>query len=335
VIIVCGILADGPTELMCARLADMGLEYVLLDQLRYPGEIQLTWNFNDRGVEGCLRTSNGSVDLTDVSGVYVRYVNYRGQTTQHAEAGLSDQEKKLATAEYQLSIMQLFDALPCTVINRAHASTSNDSKIYQAYLARSFGFETPRTLVTTIPDAAREFYESCDGKVIYKSLSSVRSIVHRMTVQDLGDRLDRLRNCPTQFQEVVEGIDIRVHVVGDEIFATEVISTADDYRYARREGASLDLRPIEIPPPIADACRAFTRSLGLVLSGIDLRRTGDGRYVCFEVNPSPGFIFYEANTGQPISTAIAHALVGCNTEFEGASGQIREHSTPRQSEVAV
>ena len=48
--------------------------------------------------------------------------------------------------------------------------------------------------------------------------------------------------------------------------------------------------------------------LGLVLSGIDLRRTPAGDYYCFEVNPSPGFIFYERATGQPISEAVALLL---------------------------
>ena len=56
-----------------------------------------------------------------------------------------------------------------------------------------------------------------------------------------------MRNCPTQFQEYVEGIDLRVHTVGSEIFATEVQSDADDYRYAHREGSSLSLREAAVP----------------------------------------------------------------------------------------
>ncbi len=312
-IIVCGILADGPTELMCARLAEMSLDYVLLDQLHYPGRFNLTWQLDQGAPRGQLHTPNGVVDLDDVTGVYVRYVNYRGAPQRAGEAGLSDQEKVLATAEYQLSLIQLFDALPCTVINRAFNSTSNDSKLYQASVARAFGFETPRTLVTTNPATARDFYDACDGRVIYKSLSSIRSIVHRLKTEDFGERIERLGNCPTQFQEYVEGVDMRVHVVGDEIFPTEVLSNADDYRYARRQGADLELQPTDIPEHVAHACRAMTRSLGLVLSGIDLRRTADGRFYCFEVNPSPGFIFYEANTGQPISEAVARALLGDST----------------------
>jgi glutathione synthase/RimK-type ligase-like ATP-grasp enzyme len=49
--------------------------------------------------------------------------------------------------------------------------------------------------------------------------------------------------------------------------------------------------------------------MGLLVAGIDLRHTPDDRWVCFEVNPSPAFVFYEEATGQPIANAIARALV--------------------------
>src|SRR5262249_3280141 len=156
---------------------------------------------------------------------------------------------------------------------------------------RSFGLPTPRTLVTTDPDEVRDFHEHCGRRVIYKSLSSIRSIVHRLTDEDLGSALERVRNCPTQFQEYVEGVDIRVHTVDGQVFATEIVSEASDYRYAGRSGASLSARAISIPDHIADACIGMARSLGLTLAGIDLRRTSQHEYYCFEINPSPGFVF--------------------------------------------
>jgi glutathione synthase/RimK-type ligase-like ATP-grasp enzyme len=163
--------------------------------------------------------------------------------------------------------------------------------------------------VTTDADEARSFYEDCGKKVIYKSVSSVRSIVRRLADEDLP-RLESVAHCPTQFQEWVEGVDIRVHTVGEEVFATELVSDASDYRYASRSGDSLTARAIEIPPEIASACVALAKSVGLMVSGIDLRRTPDDRYYCFEMNPSPGFLFYERATGQPISAAVAKLLKG-------------------------
>jgi D-alanine-D-alanine ligase-like ATP-grasp enzyme len=49
--------------------------------------------------------------------------------------------------------------------------------------------------------------------------------------------------------------------------------------------------------------------MGLLVAGIDLRRTPDGRWSCFEVNPSPGFTYYQDKTGHPIDQAIAELLL--------------------------
>jgi glutathione synthase/RimK-type ligase-like ATP-grasp enzyme len=46
----------------------------------------------------------------------------------------------------------------------------------------------------------------------------------------------------------------------------------------------------------------------LPVAGIDLRRTPEGEWYCFEVNPSPAFTYYESRTGQPIGRAIAKLL---------------------------
>ena len=68
------------------------------------------------------------------------------------------------------------------------------------------------------------------------------------------------------------------------------------------------MEPATLPPTVAEACLRLARRLDLLLAGIDLKETPDGEYYCFEVNPSPGFLYYEQYTGQPISTALADLL---------------------------
>ena len=313
-ILVCGLLADAVVELMCARLEDMGLDYFFLDERRYPGAFDVSWEVGPAGVTGWVAGPDRRVALDDLTGVYIRYVEYRESlepAAPHVEAegaGRRDERtQQMIRAEFQASLMQLVDILPCAVVNRAYASISNDSKLWQGFLARRFGFHTPRTLATTDPEAARTFYEACGRRVIFKSLSSVRSIVRPLDKESLA-RLDLLPNCPTQFQEHVEGVDVRVHVVGEEVYPTRIVSEATDYRYAGRQGAEIAMEATEIPDDIAAACIGMCRALGLTVAGIDLLRAPDGRFYCFEANPSPGFIFYERATGQPISEAIARLL---------------------------
>ncbi len=294
------------TELMCARLENLGHEYVFFDQLQVPDRYGVSWSLGSDVVEGRFRTPDGIIDAADLTGVYIRHATYRGAPVRY---DLAEPEKALVEAEHQKAVTQLVDLLPCTVVNRALASVSVDSKVYQASVAAAFGFGTPRTLVSTEPDAVREFYAAYSSRVICKSLSSIRSMVYRLEPDDLGERLDLLRNCPAQFQEQITGVDVRVHTVGGEIFATEVLSDADDYRCARREDPSIRMRETTVPRQIGEACVAMSRHLGLDVAGIDLRRTDDG-YCFFELNPSPGFVFYERATGQPISKAVADLLRG-------------------------
>ena len=59
---------------------------------------------------------------------------------------------------------------------------------------------------------------------------AVRSIVREFRPED-ESRLGMLAHLPTQFQAFIEGTNIRVHVVGNEVFATEIECDAVDYRY--------------------------------------------------------------------------------------------------------
>jgi glutathione synthase/RimK-type ligase-like ATP-grasp enzyme len=108
----------------------------------------------------------------------------------------------------------------------------------------------------------------------------------------------------------VPGCDVRVHVVGSEVFATRIVSAAVDYRYASREGLETELAAFDLSADLADACRRLSRELDLPFAGIDLRLQEDGDAWCFEVNPCPGFSYYESHTGQPIAAAVARYLIG-------------------------
>ena len=190
---------------------------------------------------------------------------------------------------------------------RIPSRMSNGSKPYQAQLIREHGFSVPATLVTNDPAAARRFHER-HHRVVYKSISGVRSIVRELGGED-GHRLELIRWCPVQFQEYVPGTDVRVHVVGRETFATRIVSDRVDYRYAGQDGGSTLLEEHQLSDGVAERCADLAADLDLPLAGIDLRITDGGRVVCFEVNPSPAFSYYESHTGQPIAAAVARLLL--------------------------
>ncbi|HWR00288.1 MAG TPA: hypothetical protein VN371_00355 [Chlorobaculum sp.] len=74
-------------------------------------------------------------------------------------------------------------------------------------------------------------------------------------------------------------------------------------------GKETELEPFEIPESVAESCIDLTAALGLHFTGIDLRFSSDGQVHCFEVNPMPGYSYYENNTGQPISRTLTQYLM--------------------------
>ena len=126
--------------------------------------------------------------------------------------------------------------------------------------------------------------------------------------QEQFARLFLLRHGPAQFQPFIPGENVRVHTVGDQLFATRIHSEAVDYRYASQDGYTVEMEPTELPASVAAACLRLASQLDLLLTGIDLKVTPSGEYYCFEVNPAPGFLYHEQSSRQPISTALASLL---------------------------
>lgn len=254
------------------------------------------------GTRGRVDHAGRQFALEDVTALFVR--NYDARRLPAVARGGSQAATHVDAVEFALWCFA--DLAAIRVLNRPGAMASNNSKPYQARVARAHGFAVPETLITTDADAALAFWRK-HRSVIYKSTSGQRSIVRQLSSAHL-DRLDDMRWCPTQLQAYVAGRDVRVHVIGAQIFATEVVSTADDYRYASREGAHASLRACEVPDDVAQRCLELSRALDLPLAGIDLRHSIDDEWVCFEVNPSPCFTFYEHHTGQPMTRALADLL---------------------------
>jgi glutathione synthase/RimK-type ligase-like ATP-grasp enzyme len=217
------------------------------------------------------------------------------------------------------------DITPALVLNRPRHMAVNSSKPYQSQLIRRCGFLVPETLISTIPSAALQFQKR-HGEVIYKSVSGVRSQVVRLAPTHF-ERLHDIANCPTQFQEFIPGRDLRAHVIGCEVFASELICDADDYRYPGDE--TLEIRECRLPHAIEERCIALAQSMELPVAGIDLRRTPEDEWYCFEVNPSPAFTFYQEFTGQPIAEAIATLLIG------GVRPATSQHVVPFDSTLPI
>ncbi len=294
-ILIYGDPDDGPTAAVLAACRSRRFRHALVDENRLPGtRVRLDVADSGAALGGRIEHDGWQVDLTEVTGVYFR------PTGRHRGDPVEDAPELLRAAE-ELRVWTELTGTP--VANRLSAMASNSSKPYQSRLIAPY-FEVPPTIITNDPQDVRAFVRE-HGRVVYKSCSGVRSIVEEVD-EDALARLAAIRWCPTQFQARVDGTNIRVHVVGDRTIATVASSAATDYRYAAQQvGSAADLDPFVLPAEVAQRCAALSRALGLAVAGVDLMRTSAGGWVCFEVNPSPGFTYFEDHTGQPIADAIA------------------------------
>jgi len=294
-----GLLNESPMVAVADALRQAGAEIALLDQ-RDVMKSKVCLEVGDT-VAGHVSSPAGEFDLQDVGAAYVRPYDSRSLSPVRRARTRTANARAAAMDEI---LMTWCDISPGLILNRPACAATNNSKPYQSQFIRRAGFRLPETLITTLPEAAKEFHQR-HGRVIYKSVSGVRSQVSELTAAH-ADRLENVIFCPTQFQKMIRGRDFRVHVVGDEVLACELVCDADDYRYPGEH--QLEIRAACLPLEVEERCILLARSLDLPLAGIDLRRTPEDDWYCFEANPSPAFTFYQESTGQPIAAAIAQLL---------------------------
>lgn len=304
-IVIAGIPSEPPIELAIDAAVAAGIDHVVVNQ-RHAADYDIQLQIGER-VTGSLVVDGRTIDLDEVDGIYWRMMEPERLPENGSGARERDRQRSLM---FHQAFTNWVDTASCRVANRLAPMGSNASKPYQALLIERVGFATPATVITTVAADVVEAHADW-GPLIYKSASSVRSIVRTLD-EPTVDTLSSVALLPTQFQQTVPGTDVRVHVVGHDVHATEIVSDAVDYRYARRDGLESELRPYELPGVVANRCRALADSLDLPFCGIDLRRTDHARgapvWTCFEVNPSPGYSYYEHHTDQGISGSLVQWL---------------------------
>jgi glutathione synthase/RimK-type ligase-like ATP-grasp enzyme len=299
-ILLWGTMDDLPMAMTREALTRACADVCFLDH-RAIGASEIDYAFSPDGGARCVvRVANTPIDMTAVSVAYVRGSDFYDYD-EFRELP-ADSRELMHAAWFEAHLKAWLDASDAVVINRTGPGATNLSKPYQMMAIRRAGLLIPKTLITNDAVAATKFLaENPDS--IYKSLSGIRSIVRR--VGDLQRSfIDDVSWCPTLFQRLVPGTNYRVHVINGEVMTVRIESDQVDYRYGRSS-----MTVAELPAEIAEKCRRLTAMLGLYFSGIDLMRTAEGDWYCFEVNTSPAYPYFESGSGQRISVALADFMV--------------------------
>jgi hypothetical protein len=304
-------------DLLAAHGADVGL----IDLSDLPARATLAIDFADPLRPAlALQLPSGEVDLQATTATWWR----RPQAPDPSAIG-DPNVRWFASSEWSEALAGLWLLLGGRWMNVPALDERASHKPFQLRVAAEVGLTVPRTLMTSDPDRARAFIEELGvGRVVFKTFAATATVWRetRLVRPQEVDILDAVRQAPVIFQEYVEATsDVRVTVVGEEIFALAID--------ARTSGYPLDFRmslgesrteAVVLPADVRARIRALMERLGLAYGAIDLRRAPDGDYVFLEINPAGEFLFAQDRSGQPIGDAVARWLIdGGSTSTAPAS----------------
>jgi glutathione synthase/RimK-type ligase-like ATP-grasp enzyme len=295
------------------HLKASGREVRLLSLSDFPARagIELSWGPSNSPVY-MVNNPEGRLDLSAA-----RVIWWRRVVQFDIDPNISRPNDRLfSESETSQAIHGVLDSLDCRWVNPRAADDSAHRKPFQWEVAHRLGIELPRTLVTNEPNVARCFIEQIGlKKTVFKAFLASTEDWRETRLVEATDlpRLDSVRYAPVIFQEYIEGVDLRITVVGDRLYTAEIDVRRTSYPCDMRMViGEADIKPTDLPPAVRDSILRLMRELGLVYGAIDMRRTVDGRFIFLEVNPAGQWLFVEQRTGMPISKAMADFLAACH-----------------------
>ena len=304
-------VADPHATSVLASLHRAGADAVLFDTGRFPEDIRIGMSHATGERSGMWTLLDGvRRDLSDTRVVWWR----RPLPFVVQSAVLDPVDRAFAYGECHAAITGLWSCLDARWVNPPEADEIAARKTYQLKVASGLGLRVPRTLITNDPGSAAAFIDG-EGAAgtIYKAFSATEQAWRETRLLKTEERtgLDAVRFAPVIFQEHVRAnIDLRITVVGDSVFAAEILTGETDYHVDFRMRMDIaTIRAHVLPDDVLDKLRQLMSTLRLVYGAIDMRLTPDGEYVFLEVNPAGQWQFVEERTAQPITDALASYLL--------------------------
>jgi len=265
---------------------------------------------NDGGRDFVLELARARLDLADFGAIWWR-------RPQHPEVSpdlVRPAHQQFAINESHEALRGLWPSLDAFWINDPARDEVAARKAFQLRVAQDVGLKIPTTLITNDPDEARLFVDAHGYRdVVYKAFSATEQDWRetRLLLQEELGLLDHVRYAPVIFQRYVKALyDLRVTVVGRDIFAAAIYSQETEYPVdCRMDIGSARFEAVDLPPVVEKRLLELMERLGIVYGAIDMRRTPEDDYVFLEVNPAGQWLFVEEATKQPIAAAMARLLV--------------------------
>ncbi|MEU5892347.1 ATP-grasp ribosomal peptide maturase [Streptomyces sp. NPDC047461] len=296
--------ADVTADMVVVHLHTTGVPVVRLDPADLTEGVALSGEYVHGAFRGHLSSGGRLVSINGLRSVWVR----RPGTA----AARAAEPSGWLTEESSQALYGMLRSSDARWMNHPDASRRARHKPWQLRHAQRCGLPVPATLITTFPQAAREFSARYPDLVV-KPVSGAhpqdppRAVPTSRVTPDTD--FAAVAFGPTLLQRrVAKRADIRLTVVGDRMLAARKTTAEDDEVDVRFASPASPWRPTDVPPRVAEAVRAYMRDAELAYGAFDFAEDADGTWWFLECNQSGQFGFVEVETGQPIARSIAEWL---------------------------
>jgi glutathione synthase/RimK-type ligase-like ATP-grasp enzyme len=302
---------DLAADLLVTALREIGGNFVRLNLDWFPQRMRISWPADGSTVLAV--TQQSTINLGEFGAAWYRrlapapdLLDSGSDTARYAE-------------NQRLSFLRgLLETMRWRWMNSPTHVDQASLKLHQLRWANEAGFSVPDTIATNDPEVARSFVLA--GPSVVKGVvgGSMREGQQRFAVftEPIDESLlasdIAIQSSPIFVQRLVRNkTDVRVTVVGDQLFAVRILVNGGDPRvvdWRLVPPSRIMYEPVILPAKEAALCVEMLRAFKLTYGAFDLAETQDGQYWFLELNPSGQWGWIERGTRLPISQAIAQEL---------------------------
>jgi len=231
------------------------------------------------------------------------------------------EEQSFIVSETKAFINTLYSMPNIKWVNDPFVANRAKVKFQQLLLAKKYDIKVPKTLITTQPEVAKEFFIECGEEVLVKTIYTgnvtINGINQGIPSRKIGKNdfytfYKSISLSPTQLQEYVEkSFELRITIIGEKVFAVKIDSQVhEETKIDWRLHTKMNPHSIfELPTKIEKFCTDFLKEQGLLYGAMDFIVTPEGEYYFLENNPFGQYLWLETETGLPLTEEICNLLV--------------------------
>lgn len=309
---------DAASDEVEVRLREGGAEVTRIDTEDVPFEALLTTELgpgSEARVSFSPPVQPACISLSTATSLWYRRVR-APEPPAEMNPGVYDFCAREARAAV-LGAVQAIAAIGVPCMSPPARVWAAEHKVLQLQVARAVGLPIPDTVVTNDPDAVIAAFARFGGEMIAKPTrtgyvdtgTEELAIYTSRVLEEHLERVEDARWSPAIYQRLVEKrCDVRVTIVGRELFVAEIDSQTDECAavdWRRTQNPDLPHRRAALPTPLTDTLRRYMGTLGLEFGAVDLVRTPDDGYVFLEINPNGQWLWIDDCLDLGITDAVA------------------------------